>query len=46
MQMRQLKRNIDSRFIKSIAMAVEIAKKAGFDTLLTLWPDGFHEEKI
>ncbi len=27
-------------------LAVEIAKKAGFDTLLTLWPDGFHEEKI
>ena len=25
---------------------LEIAKKAGFDTLLTLWPDGFHEEKI
>ena len=27
-------------------MAVDIAKKNGFDTLLTLWPDGFHEEKI
>ena len=27
-------------------MAVEIAKKNGFDTLLTLWPDGFHEERI
>ena len=27
-------------------LAVEIAKKAGFDTLLTLWPDGFREEKI
>ena len=27
-------------------LAVDIAKKAGFDTLLTLWPDGFHEQKI
>ena len=27
-------------------LAVEIAKKNGFDTLLTLWPDGFREEKI
>ena len=27
-------------------LAVEIAKKAGFDTLLTLWPDGFREQKI
>ena len=27
-------------------LAVEMAKKAGFDTLLTLWPDGFREEKI
>ena len=27
-------------------MAVDIAKKNGFDTLLTLWPDGFHEERI
>lgn len=27
-------------------LAVELAKKAGFDSLLTLWPDGFHEEKI
>ena len=27
-------------------LAVEIIKKAGFDHLLTLWPDGFHEEKI
>ena len=26
--------------------ACRLAKKAGFDTLLTLWPDGFHEEKI
>jgi len=25
---------------------VEIAKKNGFTSLLTLWPDGFHEEKI
>lgn len=27
-------------------LAVEIAKKNGFDRLLTLWPDGFREEKI
>ena len=27
-------------------MAVDIAKKNGFTSLLTLWPDGFHEEKI
>ena len=27
-------------------LAVEIAKKAGFDTLLTLWPDGFHKEML
>ena len=27
-------------------LAVEIIRKAGFDSLLTLWPDGFREEKI
>ncbi len=27
-------------------LAVELIKKAGFDHLLTLWPDGFHKEKI
>jgi len=27
-------------------LAVEIIKAAGFDHLLTLWPDGFREEKI
>lgn len=27
-------------------LAVEIIKKAGFDHLLTLWPDGFHQEKL
>ncbi len=27
-------------------LAVERAKEAGFDHILTLWPDGFREEKI
>ena len=27
-------------------LAVELIKKAGFDHLLTLWPDGFHKEKL
>ena len=27
-------------------LAVKIAKKNGFDSLLTLWPDGFREEKL
>ena len=27
-------------------LAVDIIKKAGFDSLLTLWPDGFREEEI
>lgn len=27
-------------------LAVELARKAGFDHLLTLWPDGFREQKI
>ncbi len=27
-------------------LAVELAKKAGFRSLLTLWPDGFHEEEL
>jgi histidinol-phosphatase (PHP family) len=27
-------------------LAIERAKEAGFDHVLTLWPDGFHKEKI
>ncbi len=27
-------------------LAVELIKKAGFDHLLTLWPEGFREEKL
>ena len=27
-------------------LAIERAKEAGFDHILTLWPDGFHKEKI
>ncbi len=27
-------------------LAVELIKKAGFDHLLTLWPDGFHKERL
>jgi histidinol-phosphatase (PHP family) len=27
-------------------LAVELIKKAGFDHLLTLWPDGFHKEML
>ncbi len=27
-------------------LAVKLAKQAGFDSLLTLWPDGFREERI
>ena len=27
-------------------LAVQRAKEAGFDHILTLWPDGFHKEKI
>ncbi len=27
-------------------LAVQVAKQAGFSSLLTLWPDGFHEERI
>ena len=27
-------------------LAIQRAKEAGFDRILTLWPDGFHEEEI
>ncbi len=27
-------------------LAIELIKKAGFDHILTLWPDGFHKEKL